>query len=185
MDDRFVLFCVTMRKGHDHRAGKRRRLSNPRKLPDGHGRGLPLVELHCDDRRGNRKTDRSRKREHLANQQLYRNMKDTKIEAKCHLKSLQQPPTHISAFLSTSMSSTSALYSMPATNIASYCQDCATHLLFPSVALAVGTVGVPLTDTACHVYRQRGLLMDPSPMTHTSICDPKEVPINVTVGTFT
>lgn len=87
MDDRLVLSCVIMRKGHDHRAGKRRGLSNPRKLPDGHGRRLPLVELYCDDRRG--KTDRSRKREHLTNRQLYRNMKETTIEAKCRLESLQ------------------------------------------------------------------------------------------------
>lgn len=43
-------------------------------------------------------------------------------------------------------------------------------IFFP---LAVDTNEVHLTGKACQVQRQRRLMMDQSPMTHSSICDPR------------
>lgn len=169
--------------------GKRKGLSMPPKKTHQMVRAeFPLMDMRHDNRRETeRATGRGMKWNNTSqNQQVSpvtaRTQKRHKSDKVRHgwvtqerfLKSIQQPPPHISVLLSTSMSCCSAVQYMPATHDVSHCQDCARHFnFFNFFPLAVDTNEVHLTGKACQVQRQRRLMMDQSPMTHSSICDPR------------
>ena len=50
--------------------------------------------------------------------------------------------------------------------------------------LAVDPEEVQLTGRACQVQRQRRMIVDQSPMTHSEICNPQKL-MDVTTGSFT